>query len=468
MLTKAQVDSLKTSVESLTKRAEAAEEKAATAAKELETAKANLISSPMGARSNSDESRVMQYFGASHVKELLNVNVGAPKFRHVPEELKGMVKSLKESVDTARFIAQAFHGAPRDRFGSNESQEQIASVKGLLETAYGRSELAPRLKAFGSTVVGAGDEWVPTLISSSYIDEFELAKLVEGRMVQVQCPGSPFELPVKTGVKKARGIAENTSITDTNFSTTKLTFNAKKIGEYYILPEELNEDSAVAIMPMAREELIRSHLRAVESAIINGDDDGTHIDSDTQAAGADVAEKLWKGLRRQALANTANGGTKDFGNASLSKTLLRDMKAQGGKYFVDPTQCLWLVGPQAYAQFLALDEVVTVDKFGPQATVLRGALSAYMGIPVVVSEHMREDLNATGVYDGVTTDRSGVLLVNERRWYVGIRRPVRMMLMADLPMQDRMLMAAYQRKSFVGHVQSATEVSAVYGYNVAI
>jgi len=38
----------------------------------------------------------------------------------------------------------------------------------------------------------------------------------------------------------------------------------------------------------------------------------------------------------------------------------------------------------------------------------------------------------------------------------------------DLPAYDRWLMASYQRKDFVGHAQSAAEVSAVYGYNVGL
>lgn len=241
-----------------------------------------------GGNSNSDERKAMSYFGCSHVKSLLEVNTNHPRFAHVPAQYKHLVRELKNSVDTARFVAQHFHGGERDFVGKTEKQDRVASLKNLATTNYGKNELSARLKAFGSTVVGAGDEWVPTLIASSYIDEFELEKMVEGRMVQVDCPSSPYQLPVKNGVKKARKIAENTAITDVNFGTTTLTFTASKLGEYYIIPEELDEDSAVSFIPMARDELVRAHLRAVESAIINGDNDGTHIDSDTQALGADV------------------------------------------------------------------------------------------------------------------------------------------------------------------------------------
>lgn len=465
MLTKDQATQMQKQVTDLDSRLKAAEAENA----ELKKKTADDMYAPRsGQMFNSDERKAMSYFGCSHVKNLLEVNTNHPRFQHVPAQYKHLVRELKNSVDTARFVAQHFHGGERDFIGKTEKQDRVASLKGILSSNYGRNELSARLKAFGSTVSGGGDEWVPTLISSSYVDEFELEKLVEGRMVQVDCPSSPYELPVKSGVTKARKIAENTAMTDASFTTTKLTFTAKKLGEYFIIPEELDEDSAVSFMPMARDELIRAHLRACESAIINGDDDGTHIDSDTQAGAADLAEKLWKGLRRQAIANSANGGTQAFGAAAVTKANLASMRANGGKFFTDPSQCLWIVGPQVYSQMLSLAEVSTVDQFGPMATVLRGALAAYFGIPIVVSEHMRENLNASGVYDATTLDRAGILLVNERRWYVGRRRPVKIMLAQDLPGQDRQLLAAYQRKDFQGHVQSASEVSVVYGINIQV
>ena len=456
-LSKEMAEKLLKSVESLETRVKTAEEKAT----------ANSVNAPVyGNRSDSLEAKTKAYFGASSLKQLVQTNYADPKFAHVPVECKLALKGLKDAFDTARFTAQYFYGADRDKF--TKTSESIAHVKNLLSTPFGKDVLAPMVKAFGSTVSGAGDETVPTIIANTFIDEYELDKLVEGRMNQVNMPSNPYQISVKTGVKKARKIAENTAITDVNFGTSSLTFTANKLGEYYIIPEELTEDSALDFIAMAKDELVRSHLRAVESAILNGDDDGTHIDSDTQALGADVAEKLWKGLRRQALANAANGGTQTFSGAAVTKQNLQAMRANMGKFGVDPKQLIWIVGPAVYAQLLGLTDVSTLDKMGPLATVLRGALAAYMGIPIVVSEHMREDLNASGVYDGITTTTGGILLVNESRWHVGTRRPITMALSRDLPGQDRDLMAAYQRKDFVGMPQSATEVSVCYGFNVLV
>lgn len=421
-----------------------------------------------GNRQASVESRALAYFGCNHVKQLVDVNTAAPRFAHVPQELKQVVLGLKQTVDIARMTAQMFRGGESDVIGSSEQNDRVGKVKSILDTNFGREELLPRLKAFGSTVVNAGDEWVPTLVASTYVPEFELDFLLEPKMKQVNMPSNPYDLPIQKTVTKARKIAENTAATDTNFNTDKIRFTAVKSVEYYIMPEELTEDSAPDIMAVARDEVVRAQIRAVEAAILNGDDDGTHIDSDTQAAAADVAEKFWKGLRRQALANSANGSTTDFGNAAAAVTALRTLRARMKKFGVNPLELLFIVGPAVYAQLQVLDQVATVDKFGPMATVLKGALAAYQGIPIYVSEYMREDLNASGVYDGTTTNRAGILLVNKSRWYVGTRRPIKVKMQPDLPNQDRWLMASYQRKDFQGHVQSATELSVGYGYNIAV
>jgi hypothetical protein len=425
-------------------------------------------SAPVGNRSGSDEARALAAFGCSHVKSLLNVNVADVKFQHVAPELKGLVLQLKQTVDVARMVGQVFHGGEKDVIGASAETDRIGRVKNILESRYAKEELVGRLKAFGSTVSGAGDEWVPTLSSSSYVPEYELEFLLESKMKQVSMLSNPFDMSIQSGVTKARKIAENTQATAANFGTGKIQFSAIKSVEYFIMPEELSEDSAPDIMAVARDEVVRAQIRAIEAAIINGDDDGTHLDSDTQALGADVAEKFWKGLRRQAIANSANGGTTDFAAGAVTAALLRTMRARMGKFGVNPLELLLLAGPSAATQLQVLDQVATVDKFGPMATVLKGVLSAYQGIPIITSQYMREDLNATGVYDGVTFNRAGLIFVNKNRWYVGTRRAIKVKIQQDMADQDRWLMASYQRKDFKGHTQSASEVSVSYGYNIAV
>lgn len=468
MLTKAELDKLITNQKSLQARVEAAEAKA----KAAEDEKAALLAANNGGgrggagTANSDEQRALRYFGKSHPAELLSVNVAAKKFQGVPAELKHLVLNFKEAFDVARFVAQMFHGDPLDFISKDEKSDRIGNCRAILETPYGKSVLAPAIKAFGTTVVGGGAEWVPTGVSTTYLEEFELKRVLEGRFDLVNMPTNPFVQPKLKDVTKARKATEgSTSFTGANFGTDKITFNAVKLEEFYPLSEELTEDSAPDFLAAARAEVVKAQERAAESAIINGDSDGTHQDSDTQAGGADLAEKIWDGIRKLALANSGNGATYDFAGV-VDKTKMATLLSRMGKFGSDPDQLLIVCGPVVYNQLRHLDDVFTVEKFGPMATVLKGALMAWAGIPIINSEHYREDLNATGVYDGITTTKAAISIVNTKRFYVGQRRPIRVKLMPDLPGSDRWLLASYRRVDFKGHVQGAVEKSTVYGYNI--
>ncbi len=445
---------------------EARVEKAEKAAKQAEEDKARFIASGgvnNGTSSvNSDEKRAMRYFGARHVKDLFSVNTEDPKYRHVPVELKQLVRQLKEDLDVSRTIQQMFHGEPLDK------GDVSAHVKGVLDgNYYGRDVLAPKLKAFGTGVAGGGAEWVPTIISSQFIEEYELERQVVSQFRQVSMPSSPFDVPVQTNVTVARKQPESCDTADNvaaaSFGTTNLTLNATKLVEYMCLPEELNEDSAPQILSLTRSEVTMAQDRAWETAVINGDTQGTHMDSDVTAA--EDARKAWDGLRRLALANSA---TKDFSASAVTTPNLRAMRTQMGKFGVRERGLVWLVSSRVYQQMIDLPEVTTVDKFGPMATILRGSLAALDGIPIVISEFARDDLNAAGVYDGVTTNLSSVILCNRTRFVWGVRRPIRTRVAMDpTPPGDRWVMASWWRGDFKGLAQSASEASVQLGINIA-
>ena len=436
---------------------------------EYETEKAKLIASS-GHRSsngvssaNSDERKCLQAFNCRDVKSLIEVNTASPRFKGVPEYYKSMVISLKQDVDISRLIQQTVHGEKLDG-------KDPAAVKGLLTgNYYGKEVLAPRLKAFGSTVVGEGDEWVPTLISSQYIEEFELDRMVASRFRQITMPSSPFDVPVQTNVTFARKQPESCdpadNIPSNNFGTSKITLEAEKLVEFMCLPEELNEDSAPQILSLARSEVVEAQARAIETAILNGDTAVTHQDTDVTAA--NDARKCWDGLRKLALANSANGSIVDFLGAAATLGKFRDMRRALGKFGVSVKDLVWILGPDTYNQMLGLNEVTTVDNFGPQATILQGALAALDGIPILISEFQREDTNALGVNTAPSDSFKTITLVNHKRFMWGQRRAMQVRAVTDpTPPGDRWLLASWWRGDFQGHAQSATEVSVVQGINI--
>lgn len=69
-----------------------------------------------------------------------------------------------------------------------------------------------------------------------------------------------------------------------------------------------------------------------------------------------------------------------------------------------------------------MSELATIDKFGPQATVLTGQVGALLGMPVIMSRFMTDDLNANGKYDNITKDYTGYLIYNRSSYVQYLRR----------------------------------------------
>lgn len=287
-------------------------------------------------------------------------------------------------------------------------------------------------KSMDSVTATGGLEWIPTIFSADWVRFVDLELKVTNLLRRVNMPSDPYKIPFQSSQVSVYLIAEQTSdagtkITESSPQTGNFQLDAKKIGVRVAFSEELTEDSIVPVLPMLREELGYNVGKAIENGVINGDTSGTHQDSDTTAA-TDV-RKAWRGLRFHALSAAAyQQSLSTYSNANI-----RALRAKMGKYGVDPGNLFFITGPIQYQkQMMGLSDVITVDKMGDKAVVLNGQLAAIDGIPVIVSASMRENLNASAVYDGTTTNKSGLLLVYRPGWYIGERRGLELKLWEDI------------------------------------
>jgi len=410
---------------------------------------------------NSDEMKSLRLFGARDVKDLLEVNVASPQFNHVPMEYKQQVLDLKRTVDIGRMIAVRFKGGKPDYVAENPKNDIISNLSKEYDASpFCREVLMPKLKAY---TTGANPLWLQEITASSYMSEFELERKVTPLFRDMPMPSSPYNLPVQDGTTIARIAPENTQVTDASFSTSRIQMTATKLFQHSVLPEEMDEDSAPAILPVIRDDVVQAQERAYEQAIISGQKSGA---LDTVAIAADDARKAWDGLRKIGRDNSAFGGDYDF-SGTLDDVGLKAMKKQGGKYTINPMALAWIASSSSYHQMTGLEIFSTAEKFGTTLfTNLTGVLGTALGIPVIVSEYFPENLNVVGVEDGITETTTGLVLVNRNRFFLGTRRAIRVRLQPDLPYHDRWLISSYSRKDYQGHVQNATETSVIYGYNV--
>lgn len=427
---------------------------------DLEKQKGAFVQTPRRG-DTSDEQRTLRLFGARDVKNLLEINVCDPMYAHVPVEYKQQVIDLKRTVDVGRMIAVRFKGGKPDYVAEDPKNDMITPLgKEFDASPFCKEVMLPKLKAY---TTGANPTWLQEITASSFMSEFELDRKVTPLFRDMPMPSSPYNLPVQDGTTIARIAPENTQVTDASFSSSRIQMTATKLFQHSVLPEEMNEDSAPAILPVIRDDVVQAQERAYEQAIINGQKSGA---LDTVAIAADDARKSWDGLRLLGRNNSAFGGDYDF-SGSLDDAGLKAMKKQGGKYTVNPAALAWICSSSAYHQMVGLDVFSTAEKFGNTLfTNLTGVLGVALGVPVIVSEYLAENLNVAGIEDGITETTTGLLLVNRQRFFMGTRRPVRVRLQPDLPYHDRWLISSYSRKDYQGHVQDATETSVIYGYNV--
>jgi len=320
-------------------------------------------------------------------------------------------------------------------------------------------------KAMDTATAGEGLEWIPTGFSAELIRQVKLALKVASLHSRIAMPTNPFKLPIDGADATAYLTAESTSdsaskITASTPGTSNVTFDAVKLACRVLVSTELEEDSIVAVLPLLRDKIVQALAEAQENASINGDTAGTHMDSDVTAS-SDV-RKAWNGYRKLAL-SSAKVDCSTFDIAGL-----RAIRAAMGKYGVNPSNLAWIAGISVFNKMLGLEEVITADKYGSDATILTGELAKLDGIPVIVSEFIREDLNADGEYDGITTDNTVLPLVYRPAFLYGDRRSITLRVSHELYMEtDQDVAIATQRLDFQPVQDAASEPIVALGYNIA-
>lgn len=312
----------------------------------------------------------------------------------------------------------------------------------------GSSELK---KALDTATAGEGAEWIPTGFSASLIDLVRLQLKVSSLFRRVTMPTNPYKFPIvsadATGYLQSEAIHDEAAkLRASTPATTNLELSAVKLAARMLFSEEISEDSIVPIMPWLRDQIVLALATAEEKALVNGDTTATHMDSNVTAAYD--CQKAWDGLRD---IEASGGASVDIGTFNLDN--LRSVRKAMGKYGVDPSKLAWIIGISGYIQLLNLKDsgsnqvVTTVDKYGPNATIHTGELGRIDGSPLIVSEYIYENLNASGVYDGVTATKTIMLLVYYPAFIVGDRRKVTVKTAADIE-TDQQILVATQRLDF--------------------
>lgn len=287
----------------------------------------------------------------------------------------------------------------------------------------------------GSSGIGANLNF--TLLSAQLIDKVRIQLTTVQEFMEIQLPRAQTDFPTllsdtmavlggfggspsvdiprinyPSGSESTIVMPPTTALTSPTFGTVQ--FRALHMLAFMLWNDDMFEDSVIAWLPLMRTMVARALARGTETAVINGTKSGTtHLDSDVTAA-YDI-RKAWHGLRKLGNTNkTTHSG------AVLSAAGLRTNRQNMGVYGRNPLELFHLIHVSGWYELMKDSNVLTVEKFGNEATIKAGTLARLDGVDLKMSEFLRTDLNASGVYDGTTTTRTIAITVNKTRFMHGM------------------------------------------------
>ena len=208
---------------------------------------------------------------------------------------------------------------------------------------------------------------------------------------------------------------------------TERTLSTKKLISQSYLGNETEEDAILPILPLIREQMVRSHARAIENAILAGDD----ADGAFGTGGASFEGLLH--LARNDSDYTQPSGTYAATDAVTAADLLA-LRKNMGKYGVNPQDVVYIVSQDVYYNLLEDAEFQDANLVGDMATKLSGEIGQVFGSRVLMCDEFATKaagkFNAIAVYPrnyvmprlrGVTIE-SDYEVANQRRVLVASQR----------------------------------------------
>lgn len=336
-----------------------------------------------------------------------------------------------------------------------------------------KAALEGGVKKAMADVTGQGGDWVPDIVASDYFRDFEVTGVVAAQFAEVNMPSPDYVQPKLTvGARPylagANGTDDPAQYTASNITTDKQTISARKFAVLVKAEDDIVDDSIIPMLPTIMQEIAAAQADGYDDAIINGDTATSSVDAfgtwntrgrwGSANAGSADHRKAFIGLRALAYDRAA---TVDQGSGQTVAKILEELV--GGMGENAASNLVMFVSPEVFFRKIMVDtNVLTVDKFGSNATILRGQVAAVGGVPIIMTRWVSADLAATGLYTG-SGSKSGVVVADR----AAFRRYTRRQLMIESgkdSARGQYSMVATTRRTFATLAATSRKVS-MFGFN---
>jgi HK97 family phage major capsid protein len=328
---------------------------------------------------------------------------------------------------------------------------QKKNYAGVKETKFYKESFLPFTmesefsKAMVTTGVGSGNEWLPVEFSNRIIQRVQLELRVAALFERISMAAPTTELPLKTTFSKAY-LATEATLPDVEGSmgTGKVELTTKEIVNWLPVSYTLEEDSIINMISEIEWDIVNACARAQENMVINGSfnaygSTNDLTDTEGSAFAAYSQEFGFGGLRNYCVKydNSTNPLRMDISDSTYTTNdvaiskLIASMKRYRGT-----NSNLALIGSVAGEGVLRTLKTAAgypllqpIYSAGPDATINKLAVNQIYGVPFIVSEFMRDDLNAYGFADHTNggygaTKYTSLILVRRDGWTFGDRRKI--------------------------------------------
>ena len=241
--------------------------------------------------------------------------------------------------------------------------------------------------------------------------------------------GTPGTLPTTQGASDAYTVREKT-------------IHAYRLISQTYLANDTEEQTILNLMPLITNRVMRSHARALENMVINGDS-GKSI----KGFIAGTADTGFTGTRK--VDNVAGAG-----KALQAKDLMSARKLLG-IYGLDPSDVTYIVPVDGFYDLIQDDAFTDMDKVGSLATKIQGMIGMLYGSPVIISDALP--------YTPSTSDTAMGLAVNPSNYIIPMLKGLSLETDYEVGNQRRVIVAA-QSTGFedlvVGAAASARVIAA--------
>lgn len=326
-------------------------------------------------------------------------------------------------ADDERRIEEMRHAGFFGRGRSFDAAAYSRSIQAAMDTAE---------SGYGSQLVGA-----------QYVGELWEAARRESRVFSLldtfQMDAPTAYVPVEVDIPEMLFVSENTANNSSDYTTVKtgsqrVAITASKFVIHQMWSGEMEEDSIIPFLPFLRRQAGLSIAHYSDSLVLNGDttNAGTGNINLDDADPADTKHYLaFDGVRHAALVDNTANGIDVAGAITLAQLNNLRGKMIDTTRFTDwghptsPDDLVYVSDPETADKICLIDEVVTADKYGPNAGVLAGEVSKLFRHPHIASIAMsKTEADGKVSTTGGNNTKGQVACFNRRGFKVGWRRQV--------------------------------------------